>query len=78
MVQQMKRDCETGTANEHYDLISVIYHSLQSAAVCDMYIQDADNSGDRELTEFFQQVKEQNCQQADRAKQLMAQRMAQQ
>lgn len=77
MVQQMKRDCNTGTTNEQYDLISVIYHSLQSAAVCDMYIQDADNSGDRELTDFFQQVKEQNCQQADRAKQLMAQRISQ-
>ncbi|MGV2829525.1 hypothetical protein [Myxosarcina sp. GI1(2024)] len=42
-----------------------------------MYIQDADNSGDRELTDFFQQVKEQNCQQAERAKQLMAQRISQ-
>ncbi|MBV6623192.1 MAG: hypothetical protein KI793_09705 [Rivularia sp. (in: Bacteria)] len=78
MVQQMKRDCNTGTANEHYDLISVIYHSLQSASVCNMYIQDANNSGDRELMEFFQQVKEQNCQQAEQAKKLMAQRMGQQ
>lgn len=77
MVQQMKRNCDTGTTNEQYDLISVIYHSLQSAAVWDMYIQDADNSGDRELTDFFQQVKEQNCQQAERAKQLMAQRISQ-
>lgn len=77
MVQQAKRNCETGTTNEQYDLISVIYHSLQSAAVCDMYIQDADSSGDRELTDFFQQVKEQNCQQAEQAKKLMAQRMSQ-
>lgn len=75
MVQQMKRECDTGTANEQYDLVSIVYHSLQSAAVCDMYIQDADSSGDSELTEFFKQVKEQNCQQAEQAKQLMAQRM---
>jgi hypothetical protein len=78
MVQQMKRDCNTRTANEHYDLISIIYHSLQSASVCDMYILDADNCGDRELMEFFQQVKERNCQQAEQAKQLMAQRIGQQ
>ncbi|MBE9169770.1 hypothetical protein IQ238_20325 [Pleurocapsales cyanobacterium LEGE 06147] len=77
MVQQMKRDSSTGTANEQYDLISIIYHSLQSAAVCEMYIQDAEQSGDRELTEFFQQVKERSCQQAEQAKQLMAQRMGQ-
>ena len=78
MVQQTKRDCETGTANEQYDLISVIYHSLQSAAVCDLYIQDADRCGDREMTEFFEQVKERSCQQAEQAKQLMAKRMGQQ
>lgn len=74
----MKRECTTGTTNEHYDLISVIYHSLQSAAVCDMYIQDAEQSGDNELTQFFQKVKEQSCQQADQAKQLMTQRMQKQ
>lgn len=75
MVQQLKRECDTGTKNEHYNLISVIYHSLQNAAVCEMYVQDADRSGDRELTEFFRQVKEQSCQQAEQTKQLMAQRM---
>lgn len=77
MVQQIKRECQTGTENRQYDLISVIYHSLQSAAVCDMYIQDAEQSDDRELTQFFQQVKDQSCQNAERAKQLMAQRMGQ-
>ena len=77
MVNQMKQN-NTGTANQQYDLVSVIYHSLQSASVCDTYIQDADSSGDRELSEFFQQVKEQNCQQAEQAKKLMAQRLSQQ
>ena len=77
MVQHMKTEAQTGTPNEQYDLISIIYHSLQSASVCNMYIQDANISEDRELIEFFQQVKEQNCQQAEQAKQLMAQRMSQ-
>lgn len=75
MVQQLKRNIETGTSNQQYDLISIVYHSLQSAAVCDMYIQDADQSGDRELTEFFEQVKQQSCQQAEQAKKLMVQRL---
>ena len=78
MVQHMKTEAQTGTPNEQYDLISIIYHSLQSASVCNMYIQDGNISEDRELIEFFQQVKEQNCQQAEQAKQLMAQRMSQQ
>ncbi|MBE9167142.1 hypothetical protein IQ238_06210 [Pleurocapsales cyanobacterium LEGE 06147] len=78
MVQQMKRECSTGTDNSQYDLISVIYHSLQSAAVCEMYIQDAEQSGDRELTEFFREVKERSCQTAEQAKQLMTKKMGQQ
>ena len=77
MVQHMKAEAQTGTPNQEYDLISIIYHSLQSAWVCNMYIQDANISDDRELIEFFQQVKEQNCQQAEQAKKLMAQRMSQ-
>lgn len=76
MVQQAKRTADTGIANEQYDLISVIYHSLQSAAVCELYAQDADQSGDQELTNFFQQVKDQACKQANQAKQLMAKRIS--
>ena len=53
MVQHMKTEAQTGTPNEQYDLISIIYHSLQSASVCNMYIQDANISQDRELIEFF-------------------------
>ncbi|BAU63467.1 hypothetical protein STA3757_08310 [Stanieria sp. NIES-3757] len=75
MVQQMPGKSNTGTANEEYNLISVLYHALQSASVCDTYMQDAEQAGDRELTEFFQQLKEQNREQAERAKQLMAQRI---
>lgn len=76
MVQQAKRHAETGISNEQYNLISIMYHSLQSAAVCDLYIQDADQSGDQELTNFFQQVKDQACKQADQAKQLMGKRIS--
>lgn len=76
MVQQAKRAAETGVANEHYNLVSIMYHSLQSAAVCEVYSQDAEQSGDQELTSFFQQVKEQACHQAEQAKRLMAKRMS--
>ena len=76
MVQQAKRNADTGVANEQYNLVSIMYHSLQSAAVCELYAQDANQSGDQELTNFFHQVKEQACKQADQAKQLMAKRMS--
>jgi hypothetical protein len=76
MVQQAKRKAETGVANEHYNLVSIMYHSLQSAAVCELYSQDAEQAGDQELTNFFKQVKEQASQQAEQAKKLMFKRMS--
>jgi hypothetical protein len=50
----------TGTKDEHFNLISVLYHSLQCSACCEEYIEDAQQAGDRDLSQFFQQIKEQN------------------
>ena len=66
----------TGTRNEQYDLVSVRYHTLEGAAAYETYIQDAEKSGDNELRQFFQEVKDQNSQIADRAKNLLAQRLS--
>lgn len=70
-----KTNCETGTKNEQYDLISVLYHSLESAVTYEQYIEDAKQAGDNDLTAFFQELKETNCQTADKAKQLLKQRI---
>ncbi len=75
MVQEMKREANTGTSNEQYDLIGLIYHSLKSAAACETYCQDAERAGDNELCDFFRQAKERSTQQAEQAKQFLAQRM---
>ncbi len=39
MVQQAKRNADTGVSNEQYNLVSIMYHSLQSAAVCSYICQ---------------------------------------
>ena len=31
----------TGTRDEHYDLVSVLYHALHGAENCDIYATDA-------------------------------------
>jgi hypothetical protein len=67
----------TGTEDEHFNLISVLYHALQCSACCETYLNDAQQAGDRDLTEFFQDVKRQNQSLAERAKQLLAQRTEQ-
>jgi hypothetical protein len=33
----------TGTRDEHYNVISVLYHALQGADTCGTYLQDAES-----------------------------------
>lgn len=61
----------TGTRDITYNLVSIVYHSLQGAETIDMYIRDAQESGDHELAQFFSDVKEENTRRAARAKELL-------
>lgn len=65
----------TGTPDIHYNIISVLYNALQAAETIDKYISDAQNSGDNQIVQFFQEVKQENTRRADRAKQLLAQQL---
>ena len=46
-------DRGTGTSNETYNLVSILYHALEGATTYEKYIQDAQNAGDDELAQFF-------------------------
>jgi hypothetical protein len=62
----------TGTRDEHYDLISVLYHALQGADACDAYALDAEASGRRaELVEFLRETQTIYVGVAERAKELL-------
>ena len=61
----------TGTRDEHYNLISVLYHALQGADTCSGYALDAEASGDERLTAFFREAGAMQTQLADRAKGLL-------
>lgn len=63
----------TGTPDTVYNLVSILYHSLDGCSTMQKYIQDA--QGDQELQQFFQQCQQQNKQLADKAKQLLASRL---
>lgn len=65
----------TGTADADYNLVSVLYHSLKGAQTYAQYIQDAEEAGDTELVEFFEDVQEDEQIRADRAKELLARRL---
>ncbi len=72
-----KVNCGTGTSNKEYDLVSILYHCLEGAATYEQYIEDAKEAGDKELADFFAEVKQTNCQLSEKAKNLLKQRLNQ-
>jgi hypothetical protein len=61
----------TGTRDEHYDLISVLYHALHGADNCDHYALDAKAAGDERLAAFFREAQGAQMLLAERAKELL-------
>lgn len=69
-MQQQQRQQQTGTRNETYDVIAVLYHALQGAENCQTYAQDAE---DGQLRDFFQHALQLQRQLADDGKQVLQQ-----
>lgn len=65
----------TQTRDEHYNLTSVLYHTLQEAETIERYIEDARQANDDEAADFFREVQESDRQRAERAKQLLSTRL---
>jgi hypothetical protein len=65
----------TGTPDEQYDLVSVLYHALQGGETSEQYIEDARGAGDEELATFFEQVQAEDRNRAQSAKHLLAARL---
>jgi hypothetical protein len=74
MTNMTSDEQQTGLRDESYDLVSVLYHSLEGAATYAMYVQDAEEDGDSELSQFFQEIQEHS--RAERAKRLLASRLS--
>jgi hypothetical protein len=58
----------TGTRDEHYNLISVLYHALHGAENCGRYASGAEISGDEHLAAFFREAQVLQTELAERAK----------
>src|SRR5215210_6753765 len=62
----------TGTRDEHYNLVSVLYHALHGAENCDRYALDAEAAGDARLADFFHEARGMQVGLAERAKGLLS------
>ena len=69
-MKQQEQSQQTGTRNETYDVIAVLYHALQGAENCQTYIKDAQDPQAREL---FEQALHFQRQIADQGKQVLQQ-----
>ena len=65
----------TGTQDTSFNLVSVLYHALEGASTYEQYVRDAEQAGDQELASFFREAINSSRQVADRAKQLLKQRL---
>jgi len=65
----------TGTSDPLYNLVSVYYHALKAAADAQQYIQDAQQAGDQQLVQFFQQSQQNARQAAEQAKATLQQQL---
>lgn len=61
----------TGTRDEHYNLISVLYRALHGAETIEAYVLDAEAVGDERLAGFFREAQATQRELAERAKELL-------
>jgi hypothetical protein len=66
---------QTGTSDEHYALVSALYHALQGADTCVTYALDAERAGDHDLVHFFDEARTMYLQLAERGKGLLRPRL---
>lgn len=67
----------TGVSNASFNLVSILYHALQSAQTYDTYIRDAEQMGDTSLAQFLRQIQTEDRNRAQYCMQLLAQRASQ-
>jgi hypothetical protein len=68
-----KSAAASGERDEHYDVISVLYHSLKGAETVGRYIEEAD---DDDIAEFLEETKTEYADRAKKAKQLLADKLS--
>jgi len=61
----------TGTRDEHYNLVSVLYHALHAAENCETYALDAAAAGRADIAGFFSEAQVVQAELAERAKELL-------
>jgi hypothetical protein len=62
-----------GTSDVTYNLISVLYHTLQGCETYQKYAQDAERGGRQDIAQFFRDTLDEEQRRAQRGQQLLMQ-----
>jgi hypothetical protein len=73
MQNQGQGQQQTGTRNETYNVIAILYHALQGAENCQTYLQDAQDAQEGQVRNFIQHALQTQRQLADQGKQVLQQ-----
>lgn len=76
--EQTQRQSEqvTGVSNVAYDLMAVLYNKLEGVAAMEEYKLDAEDSGDQEAWNLFDQIEKQEAQHIEQLRKLLVQRLS--
>jgi hypothetical protein len=66
----------TGTKDKDYDLIWYVQACLDNALRLDLYIKDAERTGDSELADLFRRAQADSRKGAEMGKEMLARRLA--
>jgi hypothetical protein len=61
--------------DKNFNLISALYQASENVETLKSYVQDAEQEGDQELVEFFNEILENNQRAAQRAKEMLVPRL---
>lgn len=71
----MTRHREPAVKDEHYNLVSGLYHMVQGAWTYSQYVKDSEEADDEELAALFRDAHRQQVELAVRAKALLKGRL---
>ena len=63
--------------DKNYNLISVLYQASDNVEELKTYVQDAEQQGDQEIVNFFNEILENNLRASQRAKEMLVPRLQQ-
>ena len=66
---------EQALKDKDFDLLSAVYHASQGVETAGRYLADAQQAGDQEAAQYFEEVRRQYAQLAQRGKQLLKRRL---